>query len=213
MRKAIFGVIALVVLIGAISSGSHSSKSTSTSTDSATAVASSGTPAVGNPSKTNPGKPQPKPQGCGIKATDDCTPHLGPHGAVVVDTLKWRVLNATSTSTIGDTSLGLGAKANGKFVVVTLKVTNGKSESVDLTDGVLKLEVNGKTYDPDSSGTTAAIGAGENPLFLETLGPDVTLTSKVVFDVPPSVLHASPQMRFGELGFGDTKGYIALPKM
>jgi len=96
---------------------------------------------------------------------------------------------------------------------VKLKVTNHKSESVDLTNNVVKLESNGKTYDPDSSGTTAAIGAGEKPLFIETLGPDVTLTSKVVFDVPQSVLNASPEMRFGELGFGDTKGYIALPKL
>lgn len=154
-----------------------------------------------------------KPGGCGIKATSDCTPHAGPHGTVIVDTLQWRVVNAKKTKTLGDASLGLGATANGEFVVVKLKVTNHKSESVDLTSDVVKLESNGKTYDPDSSGTTAAIGAGDKPLFLETLGPDVTLTSEVVFDVPPSVATGSPEARFGELGFGDTKGYIALPRM
>jgi Domain of unknown function (DUF4352) len=154
-----------------------------------------------------------KPAGCGIKATSSCTPRVGPNGSVTVDTLTWRVVDATKTKTIGDVSSGLGAKANGEFVVVKLKVTNGKSKSVDLTNNAVKLENDGKTYDPDSSGTAAAIGAGEKPLFLETLGPDVTLTSKVVFDVPPSVLSGSPQMRFGELGLGTTKGYIALPKL
>jgi hypothetical protein len=132
---------------------------------------------------------------------------------VIVDTLRWRVLGASATPTIGDPSSGLGAKANGVFVIVKLRVTNGKKDSVDLTDNVVKLESAGRTYDPDSSGTTAAIGAGQNPLFLEPLGPDVTLTSKVVFDVPPSLLHGRIEIRFGELGFGDTHGYIRLPSL
>ena len=121
------------------------------------------------------------------------------------------MLKATKTDTIGDPSSGLGAKANGVFSIVTLRVTNGKNESVTLAGNVVKLESEGKTYDPDISGTTAAIGTGQKPLTLETVGPGVSLTSKVVFDVPPNVLNASPEVRFGELGLGDTKAYIALP--
>lgn len=150
--------------------------------------------------------------GCGTKATEDCTPHVGSRGSVTVDTLKWHVVSTTKAKTIGDTSLGLGSKANGEYLVVKLKVTNGKDKSVDLTDDVVKLESTGKTYDPDLDGTTAALGSGQDPLFLSTLGPDVTMTSSVVFDVPPSVAHGKPEARFGELGFGDTKGYISLPR-
>ena len=48
--------------------------------------------------------------------------------------------------------------------------------------------------------------------FLKDLGPDVTTTGVVAFDVPQSVLAESPAMRFNELGFGDTHGYIDLPQ-
>jgi hypothetical protein len=50
---------------------------------------------------------------CGIKATDDCTPRVGPNGKVRVDALVWSVRGVETAKTIGDTSLGLGEKANG----------------------------------------------------------------------------------------------------
>jgi hypothetical protein len=108
---------------------------------------------------------------------------------------------------------GLGEKADGVFVVVDLKIRSAKSESVTLTDNVFQLEVNGKTYDPDTDGTVAAMGAGENPLFLEDIGPDATTRGKVVFDVPKSALKKHPAMRFNELGLGSTHGYIKLPSL
>ncbi len=64
-----------------------------------------------------------------------------------------------------------------------------------------------------SSGTTAAIGAGEQPFFVTTIGPDSTASGKVVYDVPPSVLAKKPEIRINELGFGPTHGYIRLPNL
>ena len=80
-------------------------------------------------------------------------------------------------------------------------------------DTAFQLEVSGNTYDTDTEGTIAAIGDGQEPLFFEDIGPDSTLTGKVVYDVPPKVLKKRLEMRFNELGFGETRGYIALPKL
>jgi len=129
-----------------------------------------------------------------------------------VDTLRWSLDSAKATSTIGDPS-GFGAKANGIFVVADLSVANGKSGSVTVTSGAVTLVAGGKSYESDSSGQTALIGAGAKTVFLDDLGPGVALKGAVVFDVAPAILAEHPQLRFNELGFGSTHGYIALPPL
>jgi hypothetical protein len=111
-----------------------------------------------------------------------------------------------------DQTYGLGAKTDGTFVIVSLKVHSVKDESATLTDDTIKLETSeGNSYSTDSDGTIAAIGANQQPLWFEDIGP--TLRSKVVFDVPPSVIaNQRLRVRFNELGFGSTHGYIRLPR-
>lgn len=151
--------------------------------------------------------------GCGYKATDDCTPHVTGHGKVQVDTIQYRVSSATAAKSIGDQTYGLGEKADGRFVSVNVSARNGKDESVTLTD-VFKLDINGKTYEPDNDGTVAAMGSGgDEPFFLKDIGPDVTARGLVVFDVPPSAIGKKMELRLGELGFGSTHGYVALPSL
>jgi hypothetical protein len=146
-------------------------------------------------------------------ASDDNTPRVGPNGSVEVDTLRWRLDGATATRTIGDQRYGLGSEANGVFVIVELSVTNNKSESVTLTSDVVNLVARDNTYDADNDAETALIGSGASTFFLEDIGPGVTADGKVAFDVAPSVLREDPELRFNELGFGDTHGYIALPPL
>lgn len=150
---------------------------------------------------------------CGSKATGDCTPKVGPNEGVRVDGLTWRIKSARSATELGDQEFGLGEKANGRFIVVTLEATSNKDESVTLTNEVFQLDVDGKKYDTDTDGTIAAVGSGEEPFFLEDIGPDSTITAKVVFDVPESVLSKKPSMRFNELGFGSTHAFIRLPSI
>lgn len=150
---------------------------------------------------------------CGSTATDDCTPVVAPNGKVRVDALTYRLLDATTSPTIGDTEYGFGETANGVYVILTVKVKSNKDESATLTDSVFKLDVGGNTYDPDNSGTVAAVGDGQEPFFLETIGPDSTLQGKVVFDVPQRVLRRKPKLRIDELGFGSTHAYIRLPML
>jgi hypothetical protein len=154
-----------------------------------------------------------KKSSCGTRATDDCTPRVGENRKVRVDALYWQVNSVKTAKTLGDMTYGLGEMADGIFVVVDLKVRSAKSESVTLTDNVFQLEIGGKTYDTDSDGTVAAIGAGDDPIFLEDIGPDATTSGTVVFDVPKSALKKKVAMRFNELGFGTTHGYIKLSSL
>ena len=50
-------------------------------------------------------------------------------------------------------------------------------------------------------------------MFLEDIGPDATMNSKVVFDLPASAFNQKLSVRFGELGFGSTHGYIKLSRL
>jgi hypothetical protein len=54
-------------------------------------------------------------------------------------------------------------------------------------------------------------GNGAEPFFLEDIQPDTTTTGTLVYDVPKAVLRGDPELRFNELGFGETHAYIALP--
>jgi Domain of unknown function (DUF4352)/Protein of unknown function (DUF2510) len=146
-------------------------------------------------------------------ASDSNTPIVGPNGSVEVDTLRWRLGDSEATKTIGNQEYGLGAKANGVFIVADLSVTNNKDESVTLTSETVSLVAGDNTYDTDTNAETAFITEGGKTFFLEDLGPGVTGTGKVGFDVAPQVLNQHPQLRFNELGFGETHGYITLPHL
>lgn len=150
---------------------------------------------------------------CVNRATDDCTPKVASNRAVRVDALTWSIKGASATATLGDQQYGLGAKADDVFLVVTVRVHSNKNESATITDNAIKLEgSDGNTYSTDSEGTIAALGTGEDTLMLEDIGPDQTTTSKIVFDVPRRVLASGASLRFNELGFGSTHGYIKLPR-
>lgn len=205
--KWVAGAIVVLVIIGAATSGSEDS---STSTNSASSSASAPRAASADVGSGNK-KAADASGGCGTKASSDCTPHLPPDGMVRVDALLWSVRSATVKSAIGDQTYGLGAKANGKFLVVKIAVHSDKNESVTLTDDSIKLEVDGNTYDSDLDGTVAAAGTKDDPFFVKSIGPDSDNKGTVVFDVPESVLSKKIEVRFNELGFGDGHGYIRLP--
>lgn len=142
-------------------------------------------------------------------ASESNTPRVGPKGSVEVDDLRWHLESATTTATIGQTEFG-GATANGIYVVVALDVTNNKSESVTLTDDTVSLTAGKVVYKPDSTGTINLPGKS---LTIADLGPSVTLSGELAFDVAPAILAEHPALRFNELGFGSTHGYIRLPRL
>jgi hypothetical protein len=193
------GLILLIVLVSVASSGSSDKDSASSGGSSSSSSSGSG--------KSD----------CGTTATDNCTPVVQPGGSVRVDALRWKVLSARTASTIGDTTYGGGAKADGVFVIVKLQVHSLKDQSATLTDDAIKLHTSGAEYSADSDGSIAAdfssSGGGDQPFFLKDIGPDVTTKGIVVFDVPKTLLHKSLKIRFNELGLGSTHGFIRLPSL
>ena len=205
MKKWLVGGFALLAIIGAASSGS----STKTQSNGGSGASSAQASAHDTKSTKADGSAS-----CGRTATDDCTPSIGwQDGSVRVDALQWKVKSVETRKTIGDMTYGLGQKADGMFVVAKVQVHSKKDESATLTDNAMKLQIGNTTYDPDTEGTTAAMGNGEDPFFLRDLGPDSTTTGTVVFDVPTSKLSKKMQMRFGELGFGETHALVELPEL
>lgn len=137
---------------------------------------------------------------CVFKATDSCTPHAGSNGRVRVDALIWKVRQSIR-STVPDSSSGL--------VGVDLSVRSDRGAEADLAgpqpDAPVSLKVGKYTYTPDD----AANAAGD-PLMGLTIQPGDTLKGSVEFDVPNALLNQPMELQFQELGFGTTKGYIAL---
>jgi len=208
--KFLAGGFVLLMIISAATGGG--SKSSSSASDGSSTTAQSQTKSSSKSRSRDSSKQvAEKPATCGIKATDDCTPHVAADRKVRVDALVWNVKSVRTASTLGDTTYGLGEKADGEFVIVKLGVTSKRDESATLTDDVMHLTIGGKTYSADSDGTIAAMGAGQQPFWFEDLGPDSHTNGTVVFDVPKSKLGRKMEMKFTELGFGSTEGYIRLP--
>jgi hypothetical protein len=200
--------LAVIIVLGSFavatqgSSGCGSSTSSSSSTPSSAQGSSPSAQNSQNNSHNDPSK----------NASDSNTPSVGPTGSVEVDDLRWRLEHADRTRGIGNREQGLGANANGIFVVATLHVTNNKHDTATLTDAVVSLRAAGKDYKVSSDAQTAlSVEGGVKPLVLEEVGPEVSTTVRAGFDVPPQVLHEHPQLRFKELGFGPTHAYITLP--
>jgi hypothetical protein len=201
-------IVVLLIVVSAAAGGGESDDSTGTADKSAGAVSdTAGKNTTVETAKYDEGNDPSE------NASDSNTPSVGPRGSVEVDTLRWHLRNAQTATTIGDQQYGLGSKANGIYVVVELSVTNNKSESVTLTSEAVSLVAGDKTYSTDSSAETALIGSGAKTFLFEDLGPGVTLTGQTAFDIAPAVLNQQPQLRFNELGFGSTHGYIALPPL
>ena len=208
------GIVALIVIISAASGGGGDSGSTSGNENAGSNE---------NAADQSPSSQEAAPQGTPGKpneATDDNTPHVGPNEKVTVDGLVYSLASAKTSEQLGDTSIGLGEKADGVFVVTRLRVHSTKGETATLSDDTIKLEVpDGASYSADTEGSTAALlssgggGQSEEPFFLRDVQPDTTTPGLVVFDVPPSVLKKKPELRFNELGFGETHAYIRLPSL
>jgi hypothetical protein len=143
---------------------------------------------------------------CAQKATGSHTPHVGSGGCVFVDTQTWRVIAATSAKRLGSTYTR--KTADGIFLVLRVRVTNGKSKSVTLNSDIAKLEVKGDEYSPDTDGLTALQLSGKPVLFLKNLGPHVTTTAWLAYDVPKGALRKAPEVCFHEIGYGSSKGCI-----
>lgn len=166
-KRWIFG-IGLAILVVAGSAG-ESSKSPSDGTSGNDRSASSGKSGKGDK-----------------KDGGDTTGRVGQ--AITNAGMTYKVTSARSAATIGDQSYGMGAKADGKFVIVDLQLTNRKDETKTFTSASAKLVTSdGKAYET----TSEAMFAVDESLALKEVQPDLMTEGTLVFDVPPAKIAGS----------------------
>jgi hypothetical protein len=119
----------------------------------------------------------------------------------------YKVTRVAESATLGDPQIG-GARADGTFVVVSLDLTNTKSETKTFSDGSAKIvTAGGKEY---STSSDATLAIGDQSLLLKDIQPDLTTHGKLVFDVPPSKLSGSTLVIQDLFGNGEIKVNLGL---
>jgi hypothetical protein len=117
---------------------------------------------------------------------------VGLRQPVTVRGTTYEALNVKTTERIGGQ---FGEQASGKFVIVTLRISNKGNESALVTSSDLLLQArNGRRFQPDDRAQISS----ENPLIFETLKPRETREGTVVYDVP-SDLVAGARLRLEAL--------------
>jgi hypothetical protein len=136
----------------------------------------------------------------------------GPEGTLLAATPAPQSLRAGDVATDGDVrfvvekvrfrarrvgSRYLNAKPSGRFVLVTVRVTNAGSTPMTFTDVDQRLMAGAVAYAPDP-GAGLLVNA-RSPRWLEELAPGRSMRGVLVFDVPRRVtpetitLHAAPE--------------------
>jgi hypothetical protein len=184
--QVLIPVVVILVVIWIASSGSGSSSSTATTSASSTPSAHV---------STNPRRPN--------EATGSYTPSVGPTHPVTVDGLVYKIEAAHTAAAIKDSVGDVLPATNGLFIVLRVRIHSDKADSAAFNDNV-RLTAAGQTYDPDGD---------FNSVVDNDVGSHATVSGNLIFDVPRGTLTHRPQLKLTELGFGDTKGYIALPQL
>lgn len=115
---------------------------------------------------------------------------------------RYTVKKVATTTNVGGQ---FGAKADGRFVVVTLTIENMKNETKTFSESAAKLiTASGTQYSTDDDGSLMA----DHPLILEDMQPELPKTGVLVFDVPPTKL-AGAELKVSDL-FGKGDAYVNL---
>jgi hypothetical protein len=117
----------------------------------------------------------------------------------------YQVTDVKTSRSVGDNEF-TQERADGQFVVVTLRLTNRKDEPATISDQAIKLiGGNDKTYTTD---TDAIIAVDDQFPIFEEIQPDVTEEGKLIYDVPPGAVRGAT-LQVEDL-FSDSKGTIRL---
>jgi hypothetical protein len=158
------GVFALIVIGSVASALGGSNSATSTGTGTNTGAGTGNSPAA---------------QSAGSSAAGIGDP-------VRDGKFQFTVVKVTHAKSVGDTSIGLGDTAQGRYTIVTLKVTNIGSESQTLDDSSQYLyDAHGKKFSADSAVDIDLSGAnGQGSTWLNDINPGNTVRGKIAFDMP-----------------------------
>jgi hypothetical protein len=117
----------------------------------------------------------------------------------------YRVTKVGTAQVLGESEFDR-VKANGRFVIVSVCLTNRKNEPATILDDNMRLIAgNDKNY---STSDDALFTLADQSFLLEEIQPDVRECGKLVYDVPKRVVSGS-KLEVTDL-FSDSKGQIRL---
>jgi hypothetical protein len=156
----IVGVIILLIAVGAALGGNKGGAGTGAST---------GTRASSSPA---------------AQGASSSVAHIG--DKVRDGKFQFTVIKVTHAKSVGDTQFGLGQTAQGRFTVVTLKVTNIGNQSQTLDDSAQYVyDASGRKFSANSAADIALSGAnGQGSTWLNDINPGNTVRGKIAFDMP-----------------------------
>jgi hypothetical protein len=156
----------------------------------------------------------PKTEDVAKQDTTDAEPKAEPKKeekvAKIGDTLKvgdveFKITKRTEATNVGGE---FGQNAKGKYLILETTVTNRGKEAITIDSSFFKLLADGKEYESDG---TASIYANEQVEFLLTqLNPDVSMSGKVVFDIPSDMIGKPLILQVQTGFFGTETGKIEL---
>jgi hypothetical protein len=121
--------------------------------------------------------------------------------------MTYEVTRVETASKIGDPDL-LGARTDGKFVIVSLKLTNNKDETKTFLDSSAKIKSSdGKEYETSDK---AVMAFGDDNLLMKDVQPELTTHGKLAFELPPSKLNGSTLVIEDLWGAGEVKVDLGL---
>jgi hypothetical protein len=97
----------------------------------------------------------------------------------------------------------LHAQAKGQYCVVELTVTNVGTEARNFGDGLQRANgANGERYAVDTGAGVVANGSGE--AVWDVINPGISVTAKIVYDIPPGAAITALELHDGALSRGVT---------
>lgn len=97
----------------------------------------------------------------------------------------------------------LHAQAKGQFCVVGLSVTNIGHEARNFGDGLQRATgTNGERYAVDTGAGVVANGSGE--AIWDVINPGISVTAKIVYDIPPGAAITALELHDGAFSRGVT---------
>jgi len=161
----IVGGVILLIIIATAFSGNKSGSGTGASTASSTGTGTGSSPAAQN-------------------AGSSALPGIG--DKVRDGKFQFVITKVTHAKSVGDTSLGLGDTAQGKYTILHITVTNIGSEAQTLDDSSQYVyDSAGRKFDASSSADIDMSGAnGQNSTWLDDINPGNTVHGRIAFDLP-----------------------------
>jgi hypothetical protein len=158
----LLAVVALFVVIGIASAAGGGG-----GTGSSTSSTSTGT--------TSGGGQQAAPAAAG--------PHIGQPAAD--GKFKFTIERVSHAKSVGNTSLGLGSTAQGRFTVLHIKAANIGSESQSLDDSAQYVyDARGRKFDADSTADLYANPGSNGGVLFNSINPGNSVTGVILFDLP-----------------------------